>query len=230
MVRVLAQKMTGTCRMCASCSAVTKTGYLVRRGGAELFVCQSCFTAQFGSDYQLVRSFEPEPVRPRPRPVARRQVEPRPHPAVRPRQVEPRPVLACPETGRDRVLRELAALVNQGVEVLRVGLIAGLLLLVVMFGVDEQGGAAGSPAAGPRAEHFYKREVIMIQSVMNSGFKALSGWLLLFSAVVLLFFIVASVVNAISGTSRFNTGEIMKLLTTTLGFTALYAVLDYFFV
>lgn len=78
MARVLAQKMTGTCRMCASCSAVTKTGYLVRRGGAELFVCQSCFTAQFGSDYQLVRSFEPEPVRPRPRPVARRQVEPRP--------------------------------------------------------------------------------------------------------------------------------------------------------
>lgn len=70
----------------------------------------------------------------------------------------------------------------------------------------------------------------MIQSVMNSGFKALSGWLLLFSAVVLLFFIVASVVNAISGTSRFNTGEIMKLLTTILGFTALYAVLDYFFV
>ena len=70
----------------------------------------------------------------------------------------------------------------------------------------------------------------MIQSVMNSGFKALSGWLLLFSAVVLLFFIVASVVNAISGTSRFNTGEIMKLLTTTLGFTALYAVLEYFFV
>ena len=54
----------------------------------------------------------------------------------------------------------------------------------------------------------------MIQSVMNSGFKALSGWLLAFSAVVLLFFIVASVVNAISGTSRFNTGEIMKLLTT----------------
>ena len=63
----------------------------------------------------------------------------------------------------------------------------------------------------------------MIQSVMNSGFKALS-------AVVLLFFIAASVVNAISGSSRFNTGEIMKLLTTTLGFTALYAVLDYFLV
>ena len=62
----------------------------------------------------------------------------------------------------------------------------------------------------------------MIQSVMNSGFKALSAWLL--------FFIAASVVNAISGSSRFNTGEIMKLLTTTLGFTALYAVLDYFLV
>ena len=67
----------------------------------------------------------------------------------------------------------------------------------------------------------------MIESVLNSGFKALSAWLLFFSAVVLLFFIAGSVVNAIS---RFNTGEIMKLLTTTLGFTALYAVLDYFLV
>lgn len=135
MARVLAQKVTGSCRMCASCSAVTKTGYLVRRGGAELFVCQSCFTAQFGSDYQLVRSFEPEPPRPvvQPRPVARpRQVEPRPHPAVRPRQV----VRARPETGR--VLRELAALVNRGVEMLRVGVIAGLLLLVVMYGAKER--------------------------------------------------------------------------------------------
>lgn len=150
MVRVLAQKMTGTCRMCASCSAVTKTGYLVRRGGAELFVCQSCFTAQFGSDYQLVRSFEPEPVRPRPRPVARRQVE-------------PRPVLACPETGRDRVLRELAALVNQGVEVLRVGLIAGLLLLVVMFGVKER------PAIRPPYYVQYQMNKVERQAVRLQG-------------------------------------------------------------
>lgn len=135
MASVLAQKVTGSCRLCAACSAVTKTGYLVKRGGAELFVCQSCLTAKFGTDYQLVRSLEPEPPRPvarprpvvQPRPIARpRQVEPRPHPAVR----APRP-----ETGRDRVLRELAALVNQGVETLRVGLIAGLLLLVVMYGV-----------------------------------------------------------------------------------------------
>lgn len=125
MSRVLAQKVTGTCRMCASCSAVTKTGYLVKRGGAELFVCQSCFTAQFGSDYQLVRSFEPEP----PRPVVQ------PRPVARPRQVEPRP---RPETGRGRVLRELAALVNRGVEMLRVGVIAGLLLLVVMYGAKER--------------------------------------------------------------------------------------------
>lgn len=56
----------GSCRLCAACSAVTKTGYLVKRGGAELFVCQSCLTAKFGTDYQLVRSLEPEP----PRPVA----------------------------------------------------------------------------------------------------------------------------------------------------------------
>lgn len=135
MARVLAQRMEGECRLCASCSAVTRKGYLVKRGGAELFVCQSCFTAQFGSDYQLVRSFEPEPVRPRPRPVARpRQVEPRPRPAVRPRQV----VRARPEIGRGRVLRELAALVNRGVEMLRVGVIAGLLLLVVMYGAKER--------------------------------------------------------------------------------------------
>lgn len=66
MASVLAQKVTGSCRLCAACSAVTKTGYLVKRGGAELFVCQSCLTAKFGTDYQLVRSLEPEP----PRPVA----------------------------------------------------------------------------------------------------------------------------------------------------------------
>lgn len=151
MVRVLAQKMTGTCRMCASCSAVTKTGYLVRRGGAELFVCQSCFTAQFGSDYQLVRSFEPEPVRPRP------------HPAVRPRQVEPRPVRARPETDRGRVLRELAALVNHGVEMLRVGLIAGLLLLVVMYGAKER------PAIRPPYYVQYQMNKVERQAVRLEG-------------------------------------------------------------
>lgn len=158
MARVLAQKVTGTCRMCASCSAVTKTGYLVRRGGAELFVCQSCFTAQFGSDYQLVRSFEPEPVRPRPRPVARpRQVEPRPHPAVRPRQV----VRAHPETGR--VLRELAALVNRGVEMLRAGLIVSLLLLVVMYGAKER------PAIRPPYYVQYQMNKVERQAVRLQG-------------------------------------------------------------
>ena len=158
MARVLAQKVTGSCRICASCSAVTKTGYLVRRGGAELFVCQSCFTAQFGSDYQLVRSFEPEPVRPRPRPVARhRQVEPRPHPAVRPRQV----VRARPETGR--VLRELAELVNRGVEMLRVGVIAGLLLLVVMYGAKER------PAIRPPYYVQYQMNKVERQAVRLQG-------------------------------------------------------------
>lgn len=160
MARVLAQKVTGSCRMCASCSAVTKTGYLVRRGGAELFVCQSCFTVQFGSDYQLVRSFEPEPVRPRPRPVARpRQVEPRPHPAVRPRQV----VRARPEIGRGRVLRELAALVNRGVEMLRVGVIAGLLLLVVMYGAKER------PAIRPPYYVQYQMNKVERQAVRLEG-------------------------------------------------------------
>lgn len=162
MVRVLAQKVTGSCRMCASCSAVTKTGYLVKRGGAELFVCQSCFTAQFGSDYQLVRSFEPEPPRPvvQPRPVARpRQVEPRPHPAVRPRQV----VRASPETGGSRVLRELAALVNQGVQMLRAGLIVSLLLLVVMYGAKER------PAIRPPYYIQYQLNKVERQAVRLEG-------------------------------------------------------------
>lgn len=154
MARVLAQRMEGECRLCASCSAVTRKGYIVHRGGAELFVCQSCFTAQFASDYQLVRSFEPEPVRPRPRPVARpRQVEPRPRPAVRPRQVEPRP---RPETGGSRALEALAALVNQGVQVLRAGLIAIGLLLIVLYGAKQR------PAIRP-----YEPNFAMVQYQMN---------------------------------------------------------------
>lgn len=153
MARVLAQKVTGTCRMCASCSAVTKTGHLVRRGGAELFVCQSCFTAQFGSDYQLVRSLEPEP----PRPVVQ------PRPVARPRQVEPRPVRARPEIGRGRVLRELAALVNRGVEMLRVGVIAGLLLLVVMYGAKER------PAIRPPYYVQYQMNKVERQAVRLQG-------------------------------------------------------------
>ena len=163
MARVLAQKVTGSCRMCASCSAVTKTGYLVKRGGAELFVCQSCLTAKFGTDYQLVRSFEPEPVRPRPRPVARpRQVEPRP--VARPRPVvQPRPVRARPETGGSRTLRELAALVNQGVETLRVGVIAGLLLLVVMYGAKER------PAIRPPYYVQYQMNKVERQAVRLQG-------------------------------------------------------------
>ena len=151
MARVLAQRMEGECRLCASCSAVTRKGYIVHRGGAELFVCQSCFTAQFGSDYQLVRSFEPEPVRPRP------------HPAVRSRQVEPRPVRARPETGRGRVLRELAALVNHGVEMLRVGIIAGLLLLVVMYGAKER------PAIRPPYYLQYQMNKVERQAVRLEG-------------------------------------------------------------
>lgn len=146
MARVLAQRMEGECRLCASCSAVTRKGYIVHRGGAELFVCQSCFTAQFGSDYQLVR--------PRPRPVARpRQVEPRPRPAVRPRQVEPRP---RPETGGSRALEALAALVNQGVQVLRAGLIAIGLLLIVLYGAKQR------PAIRP-----YEPNFAMVQYQMN---------------------------------------------------------------
>ena len=150
MVRVLAQKVTGSCRMCASCSAVTKTGYLVKRGGAELFVCQSCLTAKFGTDYQLVRSLEPEP----PRPVVQ------PRPVVRPRQVEPRP---HPETGGSRTLRELAALVNRGIQMLRAGLIVSLLLLVVMYGAKER------PAIRPPYYVQYQLNKVERQAVRLEG-------------------------------------------------------------
>ena len=61
------------------------------------------------------------------------------------------------------MLRELAALVNQGVEVLRVGLIAGLLLLVVMYGAKER------PAIRPPYHVQYQMNKVERQAVRLEG-------------------------------------------------------------
>ena len=71
----------------------------------------------------------------------------------RPRQVEPRP---RPETGGSRALEALAALVNQGVQVLRAGLIAIGLLLIVLYGAKQR------PAIRP-----YEPNFAMVQYQMN---------------------------------------------------------------
>ena len=75
------------------------------------------------------------------------------YPAVRPRQGEPRP---RPETGGSRALEALAALVNQGVQVLRAGLIAIGLLLIVLYGAKQR------PAIRP-----YEPNFAMVQYQMN---------------------------------------------------------------
>ena len=60
------------------------------------------------------------------------------------------------------MLRELAALVNQGVETLRVGLIAGLLLLV-MYGVKAR------PAIRPPYYVQYQMNKVERQAVRLEG-------------------------------------------------------------
>lgn len=61
------------------------------------------------------------------------------------------------------MLRELAALVNHGVETLRVGLIAGLLLLVVMYGVKVR------PAIRPPYYVQYQMNKVERQAVRLQG-------------------------------------------------------------
>ena len=61
------------------------------------------------------------------------------------------------------MLRELAALVNHGVEMLRVGIIAGLLLLVVMYGVKVR------PAIRPPYYVQYQMNKVERQAVRLEG-------------------------------------------------------------
>ena len=61
------------------------------------------------------------------------------------------------------MLRELAALVNRGVEMLRVGVIVSLLLLVVMYGAKER------PAIRPPYYVQYQMNKVERQAVRLQG-------------------------------------------------------------
>ena len=70
----------------------------------------------------------------------------------------------------------------------------------------------------------------MIQAIMNQGFGALSAWSIQAFAILLLLWVIAHIVNAITGQPRFDLGEIHRLLCTCLGFSLAFAVLDYFLI
>lgn len=70
----------------------------------------------------------------------------------------------------------------------------------------------------------------MIQAIMNQGFGALSAWSFQAFAILLLLWVIAHIVNAITGQPRFDLGEIHRLLCTCLGFSLAFAVLDYFLI
>ena len=70
----------------------------------------------------------------------------------------------------------------------------------------------------------------MIQAIMNQGFGALSAWTFQAFAILLLVWVIAHIVNSISGQPRFVLGEIHRLLCTCLGFSLAFAVLDYFLI
>lgn len=70
----------------------------------------------------------------------------------------------------------------------------------------------------------------MIQAIMNQGFGALSAWTFQAFAILLLLWMIAHIVNAITGQPRFDLAEIHRLLCTCLGFSLAFAVLNYFLI
>lgn len=70
----------------------------------------------------------------------------------------------------------------------------------------------------------------MIQAILNQGFGALSAWTFQAFAILLLVWILAHIVNAITGQSRFDLAATHRLLRTCLGFSLAFAVLDYFLI
>lgn len=70
----------------------------------------------------------------------------------------------------------------------------------------------------------------MIQAIMNQGFGALSAWTFQAFAILLLLWMIAHIVNAITGQPRFDLVEIHWLLCTCLGFSLAFAVLNYFLI
>lgn len=70
----------------------------------------------------------------------------------------------------------------------------------------------------------------MIQTILNQGFAALSTWTFQAFAILMLVWMAAHIVNAITGQPRFDLTEIHRLLCTCLGFSLAFGVLDYFLV
>ena len=70
----------------------------------------------------------------------------------------------------------------------------------------------------------------MIQAILDQGLGAISAWTFVAFAILLLMWMVAHIVNAITGQPRFDLTEIHRLLCTCLGFTLAFAVLDYFLI
>ena len=70
----------------------------------------------------------------------------------------------------------------------------------------------------------------MIQSILNQGFGALAAWTFQAFAILLLVWMIAHIVNAITGQTRFDLSDIHRLLCTCLGFSLAFAVLDYFLI
>ena len=70
----------------------------------------------------------------------------------------------------------------------------------------------------------------MIQTILDQGFGALSAWTFQAFAILLLVWMIAHIVNAITGQPRFDLGEIHRLLCTCLGFSLAFGALDYFLV
>lgn len=70
----------------------------------------------------------------------------------------------------------------------------------------------------------------MIQAILDQGFAALSAWTFQAFSILLVVWVIAHIVNAITGQPRFDLGEIHRLLCTCLGFSLAFAVLDYFLI
>ena len=71
---------------------------------------------------------------------------------------------------------------------------------------------------------------MMVKTIMENGFSALSAYTFIFSMITLGLFVVAVIVNACTKKSKFKTEEIRKVFCTNLAFMTLFALPDYFLI
>ncbi len=70
----------------------------------------------------------------------------------------------------------------------------------------------------------------MINKIMENGFLALAAYVYIFAFVSLILFVVAAIANAFMKHGKFDMAEIRKLFLTSLAFSLVFALLDYFLV